>query len=182
MACLLFNIARICNSQFKCKYLKNEKRFLNFLFHIWILHQVLHILKKMMMVIANVFPKLQTVKDFVTQLCNNGRLGTRLDSRHVKRFQILGKSPWECLYHFFSSIWGKLIWKISPPVLDEISEVFVNIFTANVKYPVQYCEILQFPIQIQVSEKRKTFSQFFVPCLESTSNLTHFEEKDDGHS
>ena len=101
MASLLFNIARICNSQFKCKYLKNEKRFLNFLFHIWIPYQVLHILKKMMMVIANVFPKLQTVKNFVTQLCNKGRLGTRLDSRHVKASLILGKSPWECLYHFF---------------------------------------------------------------------------------
>ena len=37
-------------------------------------------------------------------------------------------------------------------------------------------------MQIQLSEKRKTFSQFFVLFLESTSNFKHFEIKEDGHS
>ena len=35
---------------------------------------------------------------------------------------------------------------------------------------------------MQLSEKRKTFSQFFVPFLESTSNLKDSEKKDDRHS
>ena len=35
---------------------------------------------------------------------------------------------------------------------------------------------------MQVSEKRESFSQFFVPCMGSTSNFKHFEKKDDGHS
>ena len=42
-------------------------------------------------------------------------------------------------------------------------------------------ESLRFPIQMQLSEKRKKFSRFFVPYLESTSNLKHFEKRDDGH-
>ena len=42
--------------------LKNQKLFPNFLFHFWNLHQTLNILKKMMIVTANVFPKLQSVK------------------------------------------------------------------------------------------------------------------------
>ena len=101
---ILFNIARFCNSQFKCKYLKNEKLFLNFLFPFWNLHQILRILKKKMMVIANVFSKLQTVKNFVTKLCKKGRFGTRLNSRHVKGSRIPAKSPLECFYHVYPSI------------------------------------------------------------------------------
>ena len=60
--------------------------------------------------------------------------------------------------------------------------MFVNTLTADGKYRVQYCENLQLPIQMQVSEKRKTFAQFFVPWLESTSIFKHFERKDDGHT
>ena len=120
MASILLNIARICNFQFKCKYLKNKKHLLNFLFHFCNLHQILSILKKKMMVSANVFPKLQTVKHFVTPLCKKRCFGARLDSRHVKVSGILAKTQWECLYHVFRSIWRKLIWKISPLVLGEI--------------------------------------------------------------
>ena len=60
--------------------------------------------------------------------------------------------------------------------------MFVNIFPTDDKYPLQDCENLQLPIQMQLSEKRKTFSEFFVPFLESTSNFKHFEGKDVRHS
>ena len=59
--------------------------------------------------------------------------------------------------------------------------MFFNTLSADGKNPVKYCENLQHPIQIQVSEKRKKFSIFFVPFLEITSNIKHFEKKDDGH-
>ena len=71
---------------------------------------------------------------------------------------------------------------MSPAVSDEILVVFVYTLTSDGKYPVQGCENLQLPIQMQLSEKRKTFSEFFVPFLESTSNFKHFEKKDDRHS
>ena len=45
-----------------------QKLFLNFLLHFWNLHQILNILKKKIMVIANVFPKLETVINFVRPL------------------------------------------------------------------------------------------------------------------
>ena len=67
-------------------------------------------------------------------------------------------------------------------VIGEILGVFVNTLTADGKYPVQGCENLQLPIQMQLSEKRKTFSQFFVPFLEFISNIKHFEKKDYRHS
>ena len=71
---------------------------------------------------------------------------------------------------------------MSPLAIAEILEVFVNILTADYKYPVQDCENLPLPIQMQLSEKRKTFSEFFVPFLESTSNFERFQRKGDRHS
>ena len=64
---------------------------------------------------------------------------------------------------------------MSPLVLGEILGVFVNTLTDDAKCPVQVCENLQLPIQMQLSEKRKSFFEFFVPFLESTSNFKHFE-------
>ena len=66
---------------------------------------------------------------------------------------------------------------MSPLVLAEILGVFVHILTADSKYPVRYCENLQLLIQMQLSEKPKTFCEFFVPFMESTSNFKHFEQK-----
>ena len=71
---------------------------------------------------------------------------------------------------------------MSPLVLGEVLVVFVKSATADGKYPVQDCENLQFPIQMQLSEKRKGISQFFVPFLKSTWNLKYFVQKDDCHS
>ena len=85
MASILLKIVRICNSQFKCNYVGNKKLFLNFLFSFWNLHEILNILKKKMIVIANVFPKLQTVNIMVRPLSKKQRLRTRFDSEHVKR-------------------------------------------------------------------------------------------------
>ena len=75
-----------------------------------------------------------------------------------------------------------LIWKMSPLVLGEILGVFVNTLTDDGVYPVQGFENLQRAIQMQLSEKQKTFSELFVPFLNSTSNFKHFEKKDDRHS
>ena len=58
MASILFIIARIFDSEFKCNYVKNEKLVLNFLFDFWNPQQILNILKKKMMGIANIFPNL----------------------------------------------------------------------------------------------------------------------------
>ena len=71
---------------------------------------------------------------------------------------------------------------MSPIVLGEILEVFVNTLTADGKYPVQDCENLQLPIQVRLSEKHKTFSPFFVRFLEARSNFKHFERKNIRHS
>ena len=45
------------------------------------------------MVTADVFRKLQTVKNLVRPLCKKRRFGTRFDSQHVKVSQKLPKLP-----------------------------------------------------------------------------------------
>ena len=67
-------------------------------------------------------------------------------------------------------------------MLGEILGVFVNRLTADGMYPVQDCDKLQIPNQMHISEKPKAFSRLFVPFLESTSNVKHFEKGDDCHS
>ena len=71
---------------------------------------------------------------------------------------------------------------MSPLVLGEVLVVFLNRLTADDEHPVQDCENLQIPIQMQLSEKRKTFSELFVPFLESKSIFKHFEKNNDCHS
>ena len=132
--------------------------------------------------LANVFPKLQTVKFLVRPLSKKLRSRTRFHSQHVKTSQILAKSPSEHFFPIFSSFSENLIWKISPLVLREILVKFVNTLTDDAKYSVQDCENLPLPIKMQLSEKPKTFSEFLVPFLESKSNFERFENKDNRHS
>ena len=90
----------------------------------------------MMIVVGNVFPKLQTLKIFVRTLSQEHRFRTGFGSQHVKAFQLLAKSPRERFYHVLLSFSGKLIWNMSTVVLGEISGMFVNTLTDDGMYPV----------------------------------------------
>ena len=151
MTSILFGIVRICCSMFKCNYLKNKKHFLEFLFHLWNLHQILNIFEKKMTVIANVFPKLQTVKDLVKPLSRKPRFTTSFDSQRVNGCQKLVKSAWEHFYDIFWSLWGEIIRKMSPLLKYKSLWVVFNTLTTNDKCPVWNCENLHFSIQMPIS-------------------------------
>ena len=70
---------------------------------------------------------------------------------------------------------------MSPLVLGEILGLFLNTLTGDDQDPVQDWENLKLPIQMQLPEKWKSFSEFFVPLLDATSNFNHFERKDAFH-
>ena len=67
-------------------------------------------------------------------------------------------------------------------VLCKILRVFVNTFTDSDKYSRLFRHNLMQPIQILLSQKQKTFSQFCSSFLKSTLNYEHFQQKDDPHS
>ena len=59
--------------------------------------------------------------------------------------------------------------------------MFVNTLTANDKYSLLNRRNLTQPIQVLLSDKVKSFSQFFCPFLKFTLNFEHFQKKDDPH-
>ena len=107
--------------------------------------------QKKKIVIANVLPELQTVKDLVRPLSKKRHFRTSFNIQHVKVSQTLVKYAWQNFYHIFSSPWGEIISKISQILKLEITGVFVNTLTAAYKDPVPDCENLQFLIKMELS-------------------------------
>ena len=62
-------------------------------------------------------------------------------------------------------------------VLCKILRLFVNTLTDDDKYSLLYRDNLKQPIQILLSQKQKTFSQFFSAFFKSTLNFLHFQKK-----
>ena len=59
--------------------------------------------------------------------------------------------------------------------------LLLNTLPADEEYPVLNRDNLTIPIHMQLSQKQKTFSQFFSAFLKSRSNFEHFDKKDDLH-
>ena len=131
--------------------LKTKNIFPSFLFHLWNLYQILNFLKYKMIVIHNVFRILQTAKDLVRPLSKKRCLRTSFNSQHVKVSQTHVKSALEHFYHIFQSLWEKMILKISLLLKFELLGVFVNIFTADDKYPFRDYGNFNFRIKMQLS-------------------------------
>ena len=105
----------------------------------------------MKIVIANVFPKLQKVKNLVRTLSKKRLFRASFESQHVKMSQTVMKAAWPHFYYTFSSFWEEMIWEMSPLFKFEIIEMFFNTLTAaDYKYAFPDCKNLQFVIQIQL--------------------------------
>ena len=59
--------------------------------------------------------------------------------------------------------------------------LLVNTLAADKMYPVLNIDILTIAIQMQLSQKQKTFSQFFAAFLKFKRNFKYVEKKDDPH-
>ena len=62
-------------------------------------------------------------------------------------------------------------------VLCKILGLFINTLSEDERYCLLYKDNLLQPIQILLSQKQKTFSQFFSPFLKSTLNFERFQKK-----
>ena len=60
--------------------------------------------------------------------------------------------------------------------------MFVNILTPDDKYFLPNKDILRQPIQRQLSQKRKTSSEFVLAFFKARLNFEHFQKKDHPHS
>ena len=89
------------------------------------------------------------------------------NKQHGKRAQALLKSVSEHLYHINWSLPRQLSWKNSLLLTCQILGLLVNSFSADEEYPILNRDKLTIPIQLQLSEKEKTFSQFLAAFLKS---------------
>ena len=67
-------------------------------------------------------------------------------------------------------------------VIHKIIRLFVNTFTVNDKHYLLNRDNLTQTIQIQLSQKQKTFFQFLFAFLKSILNFKHLPKKDDRHT
>ena len=67
-------------------------------------------------------------------------------------------------------------------MIHNIVRLFVNTLTVNDKHYLLNRDNLTQPIQIQLSQKQKIFSEFFFAFLKSILNFKHLPKKDDPHS
>ena len=67
-------------------------------------------------------------------------------------------------------------------MIHKILRLFVNSLTVNDKHYLLNRDNLTQPIHMQLCEKQKTFSEFFVAVLKSILNFKHFPKKEDPRS
>ena len=67
-------------------------------------------------------------------------------------------------------------------MIGKILGQFVNPFTSDDKYSVLNRGNLLQRFQMQLSQKRRTFPEFFFAFSKFRFNFEHFEKKDDAHS
>ena len=137
----------------------------------------MNILKKKMALIAEVFPKLRTPKSKVRSMSIKSRFKGSFKKQHGKRAQTLLKFAWQNLYHIYWSLWRQLTFKKFLLVICKISRLFPNTLSADSKYSLLNRDNLMQPIQMQVSQKPKSFAEFFAAFLKSSLNFEYFQQK-----
>ena len=73
-------------------------------------------------------------------------------------------------------------WKKLHSVWYEILRLFVNVLTVDDKYSGSNMQNLRQQFQTPLSQKKKTFSGFFITFLKCAWNLEHFQKKDESSS
>ena len=138
-------------------------------------------MKKEMILIAYLFPKLPSAKEVLRQMSKMSCFRKPFDKRHSKGSETVLKSAQLDFYHIHWSLQRRLSWKKSLLVICKILGLSVNTLTAGEKYSLPNCHKLTQPIQMQLS-KKKIFFQFLFAFLKFRSTSEHFEEKYDPHS
>ena len=135
-----------------------------------------------MTLIAYLFLRLQPAENVVRYMCKKFPSRIPLQKEHAKPVSALFQSARQHLYHINLSIGRQLNCKKSLLVICKIWRLFVNILSAVEKYSLPNREYLKQPIQVQLSQKQKTFPGFFSEFSKSKLNFEHFQKMDHPHS
>ena len=121
-------------------------------------------------------------ENVVRSMPTKSRFRGPFEKQHGKRAQAQLKSASYHLYHIHWSLPGQLSRKKSLLLASIILGLLFNTLAADEMYPVLNRDNLTIPIQMQLSQKQKTFSNFFAAFMKMRLNFEHFEGKDGPHS
>ena len=110
-------------------------------------------------------------------MSKKSRFRGTFEKQHGKRAQALFKSSSQHFDQIHRPLPRKLSWKKSLLLTCKILGLLLNTLAADEKYPVLNRDNLTIPIQMQLSQKQKTFSQLFAAFLKFRLNFKYFEKK-----
>ena len=114
-------------------------------------------------------------------MCKKSRFRGPFAKQHGARAQPLLNSASQHLDHIHRSLPRKLSWKKSLLLTCQILGLLVNTLAADEMYPLLKRDNLTVPIQLQLSQKQKTFSLFFPAFFRYRFNSQYFGNNDDPH-
>ena len=132
---------------------------------------------KKMTLIADVFPKLQTQKNLVRSMPKKSSFKRSFGKQHGKQAEALLRFAWQNLYQIYWLLLRQLTFKNFLLVIGKISSLFPNSLSGDGKYSLFNRENLTQPIQMEVSRKEKTFSEFFSSFFKSSLKFWTFSKK-----
>ena len=101
-------------------------------------------------------------------MSKKSRFRGQFDKQHSKLPEALLKSASQHLDQIHCSLPRQLSWKKSLLLTCQVLGLLLDELAARHKNPILKRHNLTIPIQMRVSQKQKTFSQFFVAFLKST--------------
>ena len=116
-------------------------------------------------------------KEVATETSWRSCFRTPFGNQRVNGFQTPLKVARHHYYPFFRWISGKLSWKKTALLWSKILRLFANTLTADEKNPCGNMQNFRQQFQTLLSEKRKTFSRFFIAFLKWAWNLQHLWKK-----
>ena len=132
-----------------------------------------------MSVLAQLFPKLLFPKEVATETSRRSWFRTPFGNQRVNGFQTPLKIARHHYYPFPPWIPGKVSWKKTALLWSKILRLFANTLTADDKYSCRNMQNFLQQLQTLLSEKRKTFSVFFISFVKCAWNFKHFEKKNE---
>ena len=135
-----------------------------------------------MTLIPDVFPTLTTPKNMIRSMPKKSRFRASVERQHAKCPQTLFKFEGHPLYHISRSLGSQLSYKKPALGICKISKLFPNTLSSDRKYSLLDRDNLTQRIQMELSRKQKTFSQFYFSFFKSNFNLEHFQKKHDPHT
>ena len=135
-----------------------------------------------MTLIAYLFLRLRPAKIVVSYMCKKSHFRLPFQKEHGKLVSTLFKSERQHLRHIYCSTGRQFSCKKSPLGICPRLSVFVNTMTAVDKCSLPNRDNLMQPIHMELSQKLKTFCQFFRAFLKSRLNFELFRKKDDAPS